>query len=105
MYLYVTQWMEKKKKKTKKRKIIFNIKTLYRGVVSVSVDLLQLDINQCDDDFNVPNAFKGTHKCDKKSSYVRVKFFYVYKHYIYIYILLLFFLSYLSYYLILVRIQ
>lgn len=34
------------------------------------MDLLQLDINQCDDKFNVPNAFKGTHKCDKKSSYV-----------------------------------
>lgn len=34
------------------------------------MDMLQLDINQCDDKFNVPNAFKGTHKCDKKSSYV-----------------------------------
>ncbi|KAJ8675045.1 hypothetical protein QAD02_010831 [Eretmocerus hayati] len=41
----------------------------FKGVVTVSMDLLQLDINQCDDKFNVPNAFKGTHKCDKKSSY------------------------------------
>ncbi|CAB0033910.1 unnamed protein product [Trichogramma brassicae] len=41
----------------------------FKGVVSVTMDLLQLDINQCDDKFNVPNAFMGTHKCDKKSSY------------------------------------
>ncbi|OXU20878.1 hypothetical protein TSAR_014574 [Trichomalopsis sarcophagae] len=41
----------------------------FKGVVTVTMDLLQLDINQCDDKFNVPNAFKGTHKCDKKSSY------------------------------------
>lgn len=41
-----------------------------RGVVAVSVDMLQMDINQCEDDYYVPNAFKGTHKCDKKTSYV-----------------------------------
>lgn len=34
------------------------------------MDMLQLDINQCEDDFYVPNAFKGTHKCDEKTSYV-----------------------------------
>lgn len=41
-----------------------------RGVVAVSVDMLQMDINQCDNDYYVPNAFKGTHKCDRKTSYV-----------------------------------
>ncbi|XP_034938319.1 uncharacterized protein [Chelonus insularis] len=41
----------------------------FKGVVAVTMDLLQLDINQCDDDFYVPNAFKNTHKCDKKTSY------------------------------------
>lgn len=39
------------------------------------MDLLQLDINQCDDKYNAPNAFKGTHKCDKKTSYVSIKIF------------------------------
>lgn len=34
------------------------------------MDLLQLDINQCDDKFYRSNAFKDTHKCDKKTSYV-----------------------------------
>lgn len=42
----------------------------FKGVVAVSMDMLQLDINQCEDDFYVPNAFKGTHKCDEKTSYV-----------------------------------
>lgn len=42
----------------------------FRGVVAVSMDLLQLDINQCPDEFYEPNAFKNTHKCDEKSSYV-----------------------------------
>lgn len=44
-----------------------------RGVVAVSMDMLQLDINQCDDAYYVPNAFKGSHKCDKKTSYVSFK--------------------------------
>lgn len=44
----------------------------YRGVVAVSMDMLQLDINQCEDDFYIPNAFKGTHKCDEKTSYVSI---------------------------------
>lgn len=35
------------------------------------MDLLKLDINQCPDKYYVPNAFKGTHKCDEKTSYVR----------------------------------
>lgn len=39
-------------------------------MVAVTMDLLQLDINQCDDKFYRPNAFKDTHKCDKKTSYV-----------------------------------
>lgn len=34
------------------------------------MDMMQLDINQCDDDYHVPNAFKNTHKCDAKTSYV-----------------------------------
>ncbi|XP_063987844.1 uncharacterized protein LOC135167987 [Diachasmimorpha longicaudata] len=41
----------------------------FKGVVAVTMNLLQLDINQCDDQFWVPNAFKGTHKCDRKTSY------------------------------------
>ncbi|KAK0182119.1 hypothetical protein PV327_000286 [Microctonus hyperodae] len=41
----------------------------FKGVVAVTMNLLQLDINQCDDKFYVPNAFKDTHKCDRKTSY------------------------------------
>lgn len=41
-----------------------------RGAVAVSMDMMQLDINQCDDAYHVPNAFKNTHKCDAKTSYV-----------------------------------
>ncbi|KAK4883692.1 hypothetical protein RN001_007011 [Aquatica leii] len=41
----------------------------FKGVVAVTMDLLKLDINQCPDKPYVPNAFKGTNKCDKKSSY------------------------------------
>lgn len=40
----------------------------FKGVVSVSVRLDELDINQCPDDFHVHNAFKNTHKCDRKST-------------------------------------
>lgn len=32
--------------------------------------LFNLDINQCPHKFYDPNAFKGTHKCDQRSSYV-----------------------------------
>uniref|UniRef100_A0A6M2DYF4 Putative g-protein coupled receptor n=1 Tax=Xenopsylla cheopis TaxID=163159 RepID=A0A6M2DYF4_XENCH len=45
------------------------VKLEFKGVVAVTMDLQQLDVNQCPDDFYVPNAFKDTHKCDKKSSY------------------------------------
>lgn len=31
----------------------------------------EIDINQCPDEYHVPNAFKGTDKCDRSSSYVR----------------------------------
>ncbi|XP_032681371.1 uncharacterized protein LOC116848905 [Odontomachus brunneus] len=41
----------------------------FKGVVAVTMDLLQVDINQCDDKFYRPNAFKDTHKCHKKTSY------------------------------------
>lgn len=49
---------------------LFFIFELFRGVVAVSVDMIQMDINQCDDDYFIPNAFKGTHKCDRTTSYV-----------------------------------
>uniref|UniRef100_A0A182M7C6 GPR158/179 extracellular domain-containing protein n=1 Tax=Anopheles culicifacies TaxID=139723 RepID=A0A182M7C6_9DIPT len=41
----------------------------FKGIVAVSMNMLQLDINQCPDDYYEPNAFKNTHKCDEKSSY------------------------------------
>ncbi|KYN03563.1 PREDICTED: uncharacterized protein LOC108773343 [Cyphomyrmex costatus] len=41
----------------------------FKGIVAVTMDMLQLDLNQCDDKFYKPNAFKDTHKCDKKTSY------------------------------------
>lgn len=34
------------------------------------MDMRQLDINQCPDDYHTPNAFKNTHKCDRRTSYV-----------------------------------
>ena len=40
----------------------------FKGVVSVSVKLEELDINQCGNNYDVPNAFKNTHKCDRLSS-------------------------------------
>ncbi|PSN56367.1 hypothetical protein C0J52_03750 [Blattella germanica] len=45
------------------------VKLEFKGVVAVTMNLLQLDINQCPDKYYVPNAFKDTHKCDKKTSY------------------------------------
>ena len=42
----------------------------YRGAVAVSMDIKMLDIDQCPDKYWIPNAFKDTHKCDDKSSYV-----------------------------------
>jgi len=41
----------------------------FKGAVSVSMDLKELDINQCPADYYVPNAFKRTNKCDEKTSY------------------------------------
>ncbi|XP_026680578.1 probable G-protein coupled receptor 158 isoform X2 [Diaphorina citri] len=32
------------------------------------MNLLQLDINQCPSMYSTPNAFKDTHKCDRKTS-------------------------------------
>lgn len=45
------------------------VKLEFKGVVAVNMDLLQLDINQCPDKYYKPNAFKDTHKCDRKTSY------------------------------------
>nr|XP_018903334.1 PREDICTED: uncharacterized protein LOC109034569 [Bemisia tabaci] len=45
------------------------VKLEFKGVVAVTMDLTQLDINQCPDKYYVPNAYKDTHKCDKKTSY------------------------------------
>jgi hypothetical protein len=39
------------------------------------MDMKQLDINQCPDDYHTPNAFKNTHKCDAKTSYVSFSHF------------------------------
>ena len=45
----------------------------FRGMVEVSMDIRMLDIDQCPGKYHVPNAFKDTHKCDDKSSYVSIK--------------------------------
>ncbi|GFS50117.1 g-protein coupled receptor [Trichonephila clavipes] len=42
----------------------------FKGAVAVNMKLEELDINQCDDDYYVQNAFKGSHKCDRRSSRV-----------------------------------
>ena len=36
------------------------------------MDIKKLDINQCPGDYFTPNAFKRTHKCDDKTSYVSI---------------------------------
>ena len=41
-----------------------------RGAVTVSMEIKKLDISQCPGDYFTPNAFKRTHKCDDKTSYV-----------------------------------
>ena len=41
-----------------------------RGVVIVDTKLDELDINQCPNDYHVPNAFKDTARCDFQSTYV-----------------------------------
>jgi len=50
-----------------------NLFVLRRGVVAVSMDMMQLDINQCPDWYYEPNAYKNTHKCDEQTSYVSTK--------------------------------
>ncbi|XP_023240491.1 uncharacterized protein LOC111638939 [Centruroides sculpturatus] len=40
----------------------------FKGVVAVSMRLDELDLNQCQDEYYVQNAFKNTHKCDRRSS-------------------------------------
>ncbi|XP_022825791.1 uncharacterized protein LOC111355913 isoform X1 [Spodoptera litura] len=45
------------------------VKLEFKGVVAVTMALMSLDINQCPDKYYVPNAFKGTDKCDRSSSY------------------------------------
>ena len=42
-----------------------------RGVVRVDVSLSFLDINQCSMPGHVPNAFKGSDRCDHQSTVVR----------------------------------
>ena len=46
---------------------------IFRGAVAVSMDIRMLDIDQCPGKYHTPNAFKDTHKCDDKSSYVSIK--------------------------------
>ncbi|CDI97105.1 fras1 related extracellular matrix protein [Echinococcus multilocularis] len=47
-----------------------NRRTLdFMGVVTVSVDLHQLDINQCPQSFYTPNFFKNTARCDFQNTY------------------------------------
>eukprot|EP00108_Taenia_solium_P005168 TsM_000329100 transcript=TsM_000329100 gene=TsM_000329100 len=48
-----------------------NRRTLdFMGVVTISVDLHQLDINQCPQSFFTPNFFKNTARCDFQNTYV-----------------------------------
>ena len=42
------------------------------------MDLLKLDITQCPNEYYVQNAFKDTHRCDRKTSYVSKPYFYKY---------------------------
>ena len=38
----------------------------------MSMDIKVLDVNQCPGEYYTPNAFKRTHKCDDKTSYVSI---------------------------------
>lgn len=41
----------------------------FKGIVLVNLKLSDLDVNQCDaDEYHLSNAFKGTHKCDRKTT-------------------------------------
>lgn len=45
------------------------LKVEFKGVVVVNLRLAELDVNQCDaENYHVSNAFKDTHKCDRKST-------------------------------------
>ena len=46
----------------------------FKGVVTVTMDLQTLDVNQCPGKYYTPNAFKETNKCDLKTSYVSLWF-------------------------------
>lgn len=48
--------------------------SIFRGVVAVTMDLLNLDINQCPGPYYAENAFEGTDKCDHMGSYVSNKY-------------------------------
>lgn len=39
-----------------------------KGIVTVTVRLDELDMNQCPDEYYVANAFKNSHKCDRKTT-------------------------------------
>ncbi len=41
----------------------------------MSMDIKMLDVNQCNGDYHTPNAFKRTHKCDERTSYVSLQEF------------------------------
>lgn len=47
----------------------------FKGVVTVTMDLQTLDVNQCPGKYYTPNAFKETNKCDLKTSYVSLLFY------------------------------
>ena len=49
------------------------VAVLHRGVVIVDVPLFWLDINQCPQDYFVPNAFKDTARCHYDTTYVCTK--------------------------------
>lgn len=45
------------------------LKVEFRGIVIVNMKLSDLDVNQCDSiNYHSNNAFRDTHKCDRKSS-------------------------------------
>jgi len=50
--------------------VMWIVAMLYRGVVIVDVQLDWLDINQCPQDYFVPNAFKDTARCHYDTTYV-----------------------------------
>ena len=42
--------------------------------MAVYMDIKVLDVNQCPGKYYTPNAFKRTHKCGDKTSYVSIKY-------------------------------